>query len=120
MNEPQNKPTVRSVCERDFEAAVLQSSKPVLVAFCAAWSRPCRIADSVLAAVLTSCAGDVEVVRVDADANPNLSFWYGVQSIPTLLYFVNGNLCERLVGTASKGAILTLLRRHCSIDSRRA
>ncbi len=120
MNAPQKKATLRSVCERDFEPAVLQSSKPILVAFCAAWSRPCQIIDPVLVDVLTSCAGVVEVVRVDADDNPNLSFWYGVQSIPTLLFFVDGNLCEKLVGTASKGAILTLLGRHCDIDSRRA
>jgi thioredoxin-like negative regulator of GroEL len=56
-------------------------------------------------------------LRVDADDNPHLSLWYGVQSIPTLLFFVAGNLREKLVGTASKEAISTLLRRHCDIGS---
>ncbi len=112
-----SKPSFRSVGEGDFESAVLQSSKPVLVLFCAPWSKPCQVISTVLAEVATTCAGHIEVLRVDADDNPHLSLWYGVQSIPTLLFFVAGNLREKLVGTASKEAISTLLRRHCDIGS---
>ena len=85
--------------------------------FCAPWSKPCQVISTVLAEVATTCAGHIEVLRVDADDNPHLSLWYGVQSIPTLLFFVAGNLREKLVGTASKEAISTLLRRHCDIGS---
>ena len=112
-----SKPSFRSVGEGDFESAVLQSSKPVLVLFYAPWSKPCQVISTVLAEVATTCAGHIEVLRVDADDNPHLSLWYGVQSIPTLLFFVAGNLREKLVGTASKEAISTLLRRHCDIGS---
>jgi thioredoxin 1 len=112
-----SKPSFRSVGEGDFESAVSQSCKPVLVLFCAPWSKPCQVISTVLAEVATTCAGHIEVLRVDADDNPHLSLWYGVQSIPTLLFFAAGNLREKLVGTASKEAILSLLRRHCDIGS---
>jgi thioredoxin 1 len=92
---------------------VLCSRKPVLVAFSAVWSRPCRILEPELREVAAACAGSVKVVKVNADDNPDLSLWYGVQSIPTLLYFVDGTLRGRIVGTASKKAILAKLGVFC-------
>jgi thioredoxin-like negative regulator of GroEL len=73
--------------------------------------------DSVLADLETSCAGNVKILKVNADDNPYLSLYYGVDSIPTLLCFTAGNLRETLVGTASKEAVLSLLRRHGLADS---
>jgi len=96
--------------EANFESEVLRWKQPVLVAFSAAWSRPCRILDSVLEEVAAGCAGREKVVRINADNNPDLSLVWRIQSIPTLLYFVEGNLRARLVGTASKEAILSKLR----------
>ena len=93
----------------DFKAEVLESKQPVLVAFWTAWSRPCQILDTVLQEVAAACAGKVKVVKVDADDSLDLSLWYDIQSVPTLLYFVRGNPCFRIVGTASKAAILAKL-----------
>jgi thioredoxin-like negative regulator of GroEL len=67
--------------------------------------------DPVLLEVAQTCAGRIEVVRVNADDNPNLSLWFRVQSVPTLLYFEAGKLRGQLVGTVSKDAILNLLSR---------
>ena len=103
---------ILEINEPSFEMEISNSSRPVLVVFSAPWSRPCRIIDSVLADVEAACAGSVKILKVNADDNPHLSLWYGVESIPTLLCFVAGRLRERLVGTASKEAVLTLLRRH--------
>jgi thioredoxin 1 len=71
----------------------------------------------VLAEVEATCAGNVKILKVNADDNPHLSLWYGVDSIPTLLCFVAGILRERLVGTASKEAILSLLHRYGNAGS---
>jgi len=93
----------------DFETEVLRAECPVIVAFCAPWSHPCGVMDPTIEEVAAACTGRVKVVKVNADDNPELSLWYGVQSVPTLLYFVAGTPSGRLVGTASKEAILAKL-----------
>lgn len=98
------------VAAEDFKAEVLESKQPVLVEFWASWSRPCQVFDSVLRELASACAGKVKVVKVNADANLDLSLWYDIQSVPTLVYFVRGNPCLRIVGTATKEAILAKLK----------
>jgi thioredoxin 1 len=110
MNANQNPVQIAEVGEGNFESEVLLSQQPVLVEFSAAWSRPCHLLDSVLDEVASACAARVKVVRVNADDNPDLSLVYDIQSIPTLLYFIGGNLRSIIVGTASKEAILAKLQ----------
>ena len=100
---------LRFVTEANFNSQVLQSTGAVLVAFWAPWSKPCQVIDPVLEEVAQICAGEIEVVKVNADDNPHLSLWFGVQHIPTLLYFEAGQLRGQLVGTVSKDAILAKL-----------
>src|SRR5882672_8756641 len=106
---PANKPTVE-IGEANFEPEVLRWKQPVLVAFSSAWSRPCQVLDSVLEEVAAACAGRVKVVRINADNHPDLSLFWRIQSIPTLLCFADGSLRARIVGTASKEVILSKLR----------
>ncbi len=101
---------ILEINEPDFEEEVMKRKQPILVAFSAAWSRPCQILDSVLVEVAAACAGRVKVVRINADNNPDLSLVLGIQSIPTLLYFADGSLRAKIVGTASKEAILSKIR----------
>ena len=93
-----------------FKAEVLESKQPVLVEFWAPWSRPCLLLDSVLQELAIAWAGKVKLVKVNTDDDLDLSLWYDIQSVPTLLYFVEGNPCVRMVGTASKEAILAKLK----------
>ncbi len=109
MKMSQDKPSIRSIGQAEFAPKVLQSGKPVLVVFIAPWSRPCQVLEATLNEVLPACGGRVEVVKINADDQPDLSLWYDIQSIPTLLYFVAGRVQARVVGTASKEAILAKL-----------
>ena len=106
---PDNRPIIE-IGEANFELEVLRWKQPVLVAFSAARSRPCRTLDSVLEEVAAACAGRGKIVRINADNNPDLSLVWKIQSIPALLYFVDGNLRAKIIGTASKEAILSKLR----------
>lgn len=115
MNEA--KPTAKTVPidGANFDAEVLQSQQPVLVAFLTSWSRPCAILAPVLDEIASECADKLKVGRVDADASLDLSLWYDVDSIPTLLYFVAGTVRAKIIGTATKEAILVkLLTRKAS------
>ena len=96
--------------QKPFKAEVLESTQPVLVEFWAPWSRPCQVFDSVLQELASACAGKVKVAKVNADDSLDLSLWYEIQSVPTLLYFVQGKPCVRIVGTATKEAILAKLQ----------
>jgi thioredoxin 1 len=109
MNADQSKTSFRVIGDAEFASEVLQSSKPVLVVFWAPWSRPCLVLEATLSEVQTACAGRVEVVKINADDQPDLSLWHDIQSVPTLLYFVAGRVQARIVGTASKEAILAKL-----------
>ena len=110
MSANQNKVPTVEVGDATFDSEVLKSKQPVVVAFSAPWSRPCHIIDATLQEVAVACAGSAKVVKINADDNPDLSLWYEIQSIPTLLYFVNGILRAKVVGTASKEAILAKLQ----------
>lgn len=109
MNLTHTSLSLKFVGETDFGSQVLQSRNATLVAFWAPWSKPCHVIDPVLLEVAQTCTGTVEVVKVNADDNPNLSLRFGVQHIPTLILFQAGQIRGRLVGTASKAAILKLL-----------
>ena len=109
MNLNPDNPLPLEVSEANFESEVLQSKLPVLVAFLAPWSHPCHIVNVTLDEVARACAGHVKVVKVNADNNPELSIWYGIESIPALFYFVEGNVHATLIGTVSKEAILAKL-----------
>ena len=110
MNRNSDNRPIIEIGEGNFESEVLRWKQPVLVVFSAAWSRPCAVLDSVLKEVAAACSGRVKVARINADNNPDLSLFWRIQSIPTLLYFVDGNLRARIVGTASKEAILSKLQ----------
>jgi thioredoxin 1 len=109
MNRTENNSKPIPVDAANFDSEVLQSKKPVLVAFSALWSRPCTILAPVLDEIASECSGKLKVVSVNADGNLDLSLWYDVRSVPTLLYFVSGNVHAKIVGTATKEAILSKL-----------
>jgi thioredoxin 1 len=110
MNSNENAGLSSNIGEANFESEVLKSKLPVLVAFLAHWSRPCHVLVPVLDEVASACYKSIKVVTVNVDDNIDLGTWYGIQSIPTTVCFVNGEERVRIVGTASKEAILAKLK----------
>ena len=101
---------VEEINESEFEREVLRSGLPVLVGFLAGWSQPCRLVEPVLEEVAEACNGSARVLKVNVDDNPDLGTWYGIQSVPTVSYFINGTFRGQIVGMASARAILAKLQ----------
>ncbi len=101
--------TVTEINEWEFGAEVRRSNKVVLVAFLAPWSRPCQVLRPVLDEVAAMEPGKVKIDLVDADDNPRLSMSFGIESVPTLLYFVGARPRARLAGMVSKEEIIAQL-----------
>ena len=101
-----------AVTGANFEAEVLQSKVPVLVDFWAAWCGPCRAIAPVVEELATEYQGKLKVAKMDVDADQEIPGRYGVQSIPTLILFKDGDAVERLIGAYPKPAILAKIQRH--------
>jgi len=88
-----------------FETEVLQSTIPVVVDFWAAWCGPCRTVSPELEKLADAYAGTVKVVKVDVDANGTIANRYGIQGIPTIALFRNGEAVASTVGAKPRVAI---------------
>lgn len=91
-----------TLTDANFSKEVLQSDKPVLVDFWAAWCGPCRIIAPLIEELAVEFEGRAVIGKVDVDHNPQISMSFNIRSIPTLLFFKDGRVVDQLVGTAPK------------------
>ena len=92
------------ITDANFEETVLNSSKPVMVDFWAAWCGPCRMVGPIIDEISTEYADKAVVGKVDVDANQEFAAKYGVRNIPTVLVFQNGEVVGHQVGVAPKAS----------------
>ena len=92
------------ITDANFEETVLNSDKPVMVDFWAAWCGTCRMVGPIIDQISEEYEGRAIVGKGDVDANQEFAAKYGVRNIPTVLVFQNGEVVGRQVGVAPKNA----------------
>ncbi len=96
---------VPELTEANFEAEVLKATQPVLVDFWAPWCAPCRVIAPLIEQLAAENAGQIRVAKLNVDDSPHLAASYGVNNIPTLMIFKNGEVVERFVGIQPKSRL---------------
>jgi thioredoxin 1 len=93
---------VSKVSDTTFESEVLKATGPVVVDFWAEWCGPCRMIAPALEEIAGSLDGKVKIVKLNVDENPQTAAKYGIQSIPTLMIFKDGQMASRQIGALPK------------------
>ena len=93
--------------DANFDEIVLKADKPVLVDFWAEWCGPCRVIGPIVNEIAEDYQDRLIVGKLDVDANPGVSFKYGIKNIPTILFFRNGEVADKLVGAVPKRNLVT-------------
>jgi thioredoxin 1 len=101
-----------AISDTSFEAEVAKADKPVLVDFWAEWCGPCRMIAPVLENLAEEYAGSLKIAKLDVDHNPQVSFKFGVQSIPTMILFKDGKEVERIIGYVPKERLLSRIKPY--------
>lgn len=105
LEKGMEKQATKTVTSVTFEQEVLRSPLPVLVDFWAVWCGPCRIVAPILDELAREWNGAVTVAKVNVDEHPDLAQRFGVQSIPTMILFDQGQIKDRFVGALRKASI---------------
>lgn len=100
-----------NITDANFEEQVIKNKLPVLVDFWATWCGPCQMAAPVLEELSDTYKDKVLIMKLDVDANPQMSQKYGVMSIPTTVLFKDGKEVSRQVGFAGKQAFEDLMKK---------
>lgn len=92
--------------------SLINSGKPVLVDFYAEWCGPCKMMTPIIKEVASELGDKATIIKVDVDKNAAASQTYGIQGVPTLILFKDGEIKWRQSGVIPKDALVNVIKSH--------
>ncbi|MBQ6142944.1 MAG: thioredoxin [Clostridia bacterium] len=81
-----------------FEKEIGNTETPVIVDFYASWCGPCKMMAPVLESIKNKYEGSIKIIKIDIDESREIASKYSIMSVPTLMFFVNGELVRKEIG----------------------
>ncbi len=99
------------ITDATFEKEVLQADKPVVVDFWATWCGPCKMIAPILEEIAGEMGDKVKVTKLDVDSNNRTAGKYNIMSIPSLLFFRDGEVVDQVIGAIPKAQLVARLEK---------
>jgi thioredoxin 1 len=103
---------IKVVTDANFQSEIADNNGLSMVDFWASWCGPCRMIAPFVEQLADEYAGQVTVAKLDVDANQRTAAQFGVRSIPTVLFFKNGQVVDQVVGAVPKPALDRKIQEH--------
>ena len=96
---------IKEITDNDYESEVVNSNEMILVDFWADWCGPCKMLTPILEQLSEDMEGNIKIVKMNIDKNPQFPSALGIRSIPTMMLFKNGKQLGTKVGVLHKNSI---------------
>lgn len=106
------------VTDEEFDEKILNSDLPVVVDFWAPWCGPCKAVAPILDKLAEDYSGKVVIAKVNTDEDNQYAAQYGVQGIPTMIFFYEGKLVHRQVGALPEPSMRDLFEQFVNITTK--
>jgi thioredoxin 1 len=103
--------SIVTVTDENFESAIMGAPGLSMVDFWAVWCGPCRMIAPIVESLAQEYAGSVTVGKMDVDANQGVPTRYGIRSIPTIMFFKDGQVVDTVVGAVPRPALESKIKQ---------